>query len=361
MSENYKEHFLNHYNNFLNQLKVIFPFEEEILNNLSNLSDDEKIKKGLLFNSLLTDTNFDLFTKKKIKVFSHKNDDTRAISESLFGSNFSIKNVLNNQPDEVKDIIWNNMYVLCMLAELLQDNKDDNRVNLLNKIICNEKKLKNIEEILGLDINNETSGMLNDIMNSFEKILNTDADPLSNIMKISQKISAKYADKINRGDIELDKLMETVTKKIPGMDQLLSGAFSKRKPKDKIIIDENFSTANVDVGLNKEDDNKSLNLSNIMNIVKKFNIVGGNNTDTDFDFLKTLPGMDNIPNMDKLIEMMKKLENTLVSKENPQEGENVKTDEYIHELQKEMETFLQSNLGIDIDKLNANLADINKS
>jgi hypothetical protein len=54
--------------------------------------------------------------------------------------------------------------------------------------------------------------MIDDIVESFEKVLTgqSSGNPLSGIMEISQKISVKYADKINKGDIELDKLMDEI-------------------------------------------------------------------------------------------------------------------------------------------------------
>lgn len=356
MSEHYKEHFLNHYNNFINQLKVIFSSDDTIklLDKLTNISDDEKINKGQLFNSLLIEQNFDLFIKKKLKVFSHKNAETQAISESLFGPELCLKNILNNQPDEVKDIIWNTLFVLSMLAELLNPNKNNNKINKLNNLLGNENRFKKVEEMLGVNVNEATTNMLNDIMGSFEKVLtasDSNGDPLTNIMKISKKISTKYADKITKGDIELDKLMESITKKVPGMDQLISGAFNASKPKEKVVIDENFSTADVNVGLNKDDENKSFNLTNILNMVNKFN-TSTNNKDGEsgninFDFIKTIPGMDNIPGIDKMIDLMKKLEKS-------NSTEDVKL------VQDEMDAYLQKELGIDIEKLNLELSNVTK-
>jgi hypothetical protein len=50
---------------------------------------------SLLFSSLIGDEFFDLLIDSKIKLFSHKNPTTEEISESLFGKELCLKNILN--------------------------------------------------------------------------------------------------------------------------------------------------------------------------------------------------------------------------------------------------------------------------
>jgi hypothetical protein len=277
-SENYQSEYLKYFNNFIQQLKIIFPSEEtlENLKTIESYSDEEKIARGQKFcssireylldkedatiqeESSVKECNFDLFLKSKIKVFSHKSEDTHAISESLFGSNFCLKNLLNNQPEDVKKIIWMNLHTLYMISELLKPDElcDQEKVMRLNRVICKAKGLSGfseecnkpnpnpnsnststsndssnpetkakLQEMLGVDVNKETTSMIDDIVGSFEKVLTnqSNANPLAGIMEISQNISVKYADKINNGEIELDKLMQAITKKVPGMDQMMGG------------------------------------------------------------------------------------------------------------------------------------------
>ena len=53
MDNLYKQSYLKEYNNFVDQLKIIFPSEEtvNILNTLNEINDDTKIDNGKLFSS----------------------------------------------------------------------------------------------------------------------------------------------------------------------------------------------------------------------------------------------------------------------------------------------------------------------
>ena len=353
----YESQYLEVFNRFIEQLKVIFPSEEtkKLLLEIEEFPDHVKITRGQIFCSTIRDENFDLFLKSKIKVFSHKSKDTQAISESLFGENLSLKNLLNNQPDEVKKIIWTNLHTLCMLSELLkpEELKDDDKVMQLNRVLYNEKEdvsnsdtKKKLQDMLGVNVNNETSSMIDDIVGSFEKVLTNQSggNPLSGIMEISQNISVKYADKINKGEIELEKLMQAITSKVPGMDQMMGGMMggSKEKvQKEKILIDENFSTASVEVGVNKEPESKGMNISGILKMADQIGVIpGGKQSSSHESGLDEV--MNGIPGIGKMMEMMQKLENT-------------NTQEDAEALKLEMDTFLQTELGVDVDKLNEQL------
>lgn len=352
----YESQYLEVFNRFIEQLKVIFPSEEtkKLLLEIEEFPDHVKITRGQIFCSTIRDENFDLFLKSKIKVFSHKSKDTQAISESLFGENLSLKNLLNNQPDEVKKIIWTNLHTLCMLSELLkpEELKDDDKVMQLNRVLYNEKEdvpnsdtKKKLQDMLGVNVNNETSSMIDDIVGSFEKVLTNQSggNPLSGIMEISQNISVKYADKINKGEIELEKLMQAITSKVPGMDQMMGGMMggSKEKvQKEKILIDENFSTANVEVGMNQEPDSKGMNISGILKMADQMGVIPGGKQSSKESGMQDM--MNGIPGIGKVMEMMQKLENT-------------NTQEDAEALKLEMDTFLQTELGVDVDKLNEQL------
>lgn len=364
----YESQYLEIFNRFIEQLKVIFPSEEslKLLSEIENFSDHVKITRGQVFCSSIRDINFDLFLKSKIKVFSHKSEDTQRISESLFGEKLSLKNLLNNQPDEVKKIIWVNLHTLCMLSELLkpEELKDDEKVMQLNRVLYKDREIpenkdnnlggdtkKKLQDMLGVNVNNETTSMIDDIVGSFEKVLTNQSggNPLSGIMEISQNISVKYADKINKGEIELDKLMQAITSKVPGMDQMMGGMMGgskdSAKSKEKILMDENFSTANVEVGINQEAESKGMNISGILKMADQMGVIPGGKQSSNESGLGE--AMNGIPGIGKMMEMMSKLENT-------------NTAEDAEALKLEMDSFLQSELGVDINKLNEQLESTTK-
>ena len=49
--------------------------------------DNLKINNGKLFNSLITEENFNLFLNSKLKIFSHKEEKSFNLSNSLFKLN----------------------------------------------------------------------------------------------------------------------------------------------------------------------------------------------------------------------------------------------------------------------------------
>ena len=370
----YESQYLQMFNHFIEQLKVIFPDEEttKFLSEIESISDQDKISRGQNFSLSINDKNFELFCDSKIKVFSHKSKNTLAISESIFGKNLYLKNILNNQPDEVKKVIWNNLHTLCFISEFLKPEnlQDSERIMQLTKLIntddsseeCEEEEeeqeagnfnddtKKKLQEMLGVNVNNETTSMIDDIVGSFESVLTNQSggNPLGGIMDISQKISVKYADKINNGEIELDKLMQAITSKVPGMDQMMGGMMGgsmggskdKAKPKEKILIDENFSTASVEVGINKEAESKGMNVSGILKMADQIGVIPGGKQSSNEAGIGDI--MNGIPGIGKVMEMMQKLENT-------------NTQEDAEALKLEMDSFLQSELGVDINKLNEQL------
>jgi hypothetical protein len=381
------------YDNFILQLKIIFTDIDtnKMLDDIKNISSDDKLNRGKMFVESITSDFFDDFIRSKIKIFSHKNENTKKISESLLDSKLCLKKLLNNQPDIVKKVIWLKIHIIYMSVELLKPVEEQNteQLNALNKLVnkvessdsvSNEQTnptnpTNKLKDMLGVDVNEETTGMIDDIVSSFEKVLSGDAtsNPFSGIMEISQKISVKYADKINKGDIELDKLMKSISQKVPGMESMLNGMMNdksegglgglgsmmggmmggdNKKPKEKIIIDDDFSTADVQVGINNTDDKKSINIGNVLKIADQFGVIpGGKQPGSDGKSgTDTLPdlsglGLGDIPHLGKMMEMMGKLG-------------KVETQEDTDALKLEMDTFLQSELGLDVNKLNKELENV---
>ena len=314
----YSEHdYLEHFNTFITHLKTIYPNEStmEILNEITNYSDTIKLTNGKLFASLFDDELFDLFVKSKIKVFSHKNQNTQNISESLFGSTFCLKNLLNNQPDDVKKIIWFNLHTLVLITYSLESKlMNNNRINTL-LLVLNPKKSdttssgKTLNDMFGVEVNDETTTMMDDIMKSFENVLSgaNGTNPMLGIMEVSQQISVKYASKINDGSIEMDKIMKSIFNKMPGMEKMMEKMMSatngsggtegmgglmsglmgglgggNKKPKEKVIIDENFSTADVEVGKIQEDKN-NFKIGSALKMADSIGILPGGKSKSNSD------------------------------------------------------------------------------
>ncbi len=386
--------FLDYFNSFIKQLKIIFPDTNvtEILTKIENEDDDSKKARGLYFAGLIDEENFDLFLKSKIKVFSHKTELNKQLSESLFNENLNLKSMLNNQPDDIKKIIWSYLHNLYLHSNI----NDNNKIKRLNEMLEDKNKdvKDKLHDIFGNDINSQTTNMIDDIVNSFEQILtNSKGNPLSGILNISQQISSKYADKINSGEIELNKLMGSITKtmpnmptngempditNIPGMEGLgdmmknMMGSMGpmmdsmnpnqEKKSEEKVIIDENFSTASVDVGKleenkggmkigsmlkmadglgvipggkkNKNNDNDGLGslMSNLMN----GNMSGGMNGDMSGDLTNDINNL--MPQFGKVMNVLQQLDG------------NGEAD--MDKLKEEMDALLENDFGINMkDKI----------
>jgi hypothetical protein len=378
---NSENQYLECFNNFIKQLKIIYTDDnvQNILEIINNYTNDKKIYNGLLFTSLIDDINFNLLVNSKIKLFSHKNPQNLEISESLFGKELCIKNLLNNQSDDIKKIIWFNLQSIYYNIEKTksEDIQDKNKLEIINNIIYKDDKTsknkfhissedtKNkLQEMLDVSVNDETSGMIDDIIKSFESILNNPKgnNPLNGIMDISQKISVKYSDKITNGEIEIDKLMSSITSKVPGLDKMMKGlgsengsvnikdmmtGFTPNEKKEKVLIDDNFSTSNVPVAVIEDKPSNGIKIGNILKMADQFGVLPGNKkSDTEHkennDESLNLEGM---PNFGKLMEIMQKLDKSSTSGD----ADNLK---------EEMNTFLKNDLGIDMNNFTQQLEEM---
>ena len=373
--------FLDYFNSFIKQLKIIFPDTNvnEILTKIENENDDSKRARGLYFAGLFDNENFDLFLKSKIKVFSHKNELNKQLSESLFNENLSLKSMLNNQSDDIKKIIWSFLHNLFLYSNI----NDKSKINKLNDMLSDKNKdvKDKLHDMFGNDINSQTTNMIDDIVNSFEQILsNPKGNPLSGILNISQQISSKYADKINSGEIELNKLMGSITKtmpnmptngdmpditSIPGMEGLgdmmknMMGSMGpmmgsqEKKSEEKVIIDENFSTANVDVG-KLEENSSSMKIGSMLKMADGLGIIPGskknknnndNNNNNDMNSLMSNLMSGNMNNdMNNLMPQFGKVMNVLQKIDTTNE-----TD--MDKLKEEMDALLENDFGININNI----------
>ena len=261
--------------------------------------------------------------------------------------------------------------------------------------------------MLGADVNQETTDMINDIVKSFESVLSNKgkANPMASIMEISKTISTKYADKIKNGNIELDKLMQAIMSKVPGMEKMMGAGGaggtgvggmgssgmgsmmkdlfskmggSKEKEKETVIIDENFSTANVDVGVKKEESKSNFKIGSMIKMADQLGVIPGlkgkgkknkkKNLNQDLEQeqeqeqeqdgfklpnlgdLGGLGGLGNLDNLDfsKIMDMVKKMD-------------GLNSAEDAEALKNEMTDFLQKETGIDMSTINEQLETMKES
>ena len=101
------------WHNFINELNVIKKYivfntiENEEFSLLTNKEINDIKNCCNAFNeSIVNEDIFNLFIKKKIRVFSHKTEITKKLSQSLFGDNITLRDLLNEKNNKIKNIIW---------------------------------------------------------------------------------------------------------------------------------------------------------------------------------------------------------------------------------------------------------------
>ena len=150
------------------------------MDSFSELSNKEKSNALLRFYDSFEDQDiFTLFTNSKIKVFSSKTEETHNVSTSLFGEEMSLKRFFNNQTDLIKSKLWKSLFKLYTDIEssrvliVNQESRQD-RLDSLNNSMSNS--IKNLSDkvksgILNVDVNSTTNNMIDDIVGSFQNIL----------------------------------------------------------------------------------------------------------------------------------------------------------------------------------------------
>jgi hypothetical protein len=399
--------YLQNYDQLIEQLLYLSSevVDKKVLANLHSETKDKKWIRGINFSQLLKDDLLDLFIESKIKLFSHKEENTKLVSEVLFGHEMSLKKVFNNKEDSVKVVLWSYLHLMVLMIELAQKKKNKEKIKKITKVVeenvaetekCKKqveisnkiggKDPKNmIKDMLGVEVNEQTNDMVADIVNSFEHSLQGGANtnPIAGILEISRKISEKYQDKITSGDIQLEKLMEGIQKTIPGMDKILGGEngmsdmmknmmggeggdmanmmknmmggkggggmadmmkgmmggaagglFGKEPKKETVIIDENFSTSNVDVGVIKEGAN--INIGKMLNVANSLGVIPSFKSESEGS------ASSGQPNIMELFGMMKGIN-------------NIKTKEEASELKSKVDNFIETKLGLDMSKISKDM------
>ena len=190
---NTNKSYLVEFDNFLCQLAKLFDNNEntktefEIVTNIRNETDEEKLKRGKNLHSCLEDEDcFELFLNKKVNSFSSKNENTKNLSYSLLGEGLPLKKLVNKQTEKTKDIVWNYLHTFYLLNETLMNDDDGGREpnqerientleksadsnEMLKKISVNDdSKKKNVaNKLLDIELNSSTTSMIDDIINYF--------------------------------------------------------------------------------------------------------------------------------------------------------------------------------------------------
>lgn len=307
-----------------NCINIYNEFSETVNNLTGNDTisyNDNNIEQRLNnFYELLQNSDlFTLFSMAKIKVFSAKIEETHNLSISLFDEKLSLKQVFNNQTDVVKNKLWELLLNLYIQLERNNNNNAD-RITVLKDTL---KKMRSntsgniksdiFKNVLKADVNNTTNNMLDDIIGSFQDVVSNKGNPFESIMGITEMITSKYGSKIENGEVEIDKILGgmggLIGKGMAGM-----GGVGEDKKEEPVIIDDNFSTADVDIG--KEEEEKPNNM---------------------FNFAKLAPLAD------------------MVTKINA-----VKTEDDINALKKDMDSFMEKELKVDMSQYKENMEKLEK-
>lgn len=354
---NFTEEIESSYRNLITSIESVF---KTTLKDFDNVSTDDIEKRCDVFYNLLEDERlYLLFVNNKIKVFSSKEDNTNNLSTSLFGEKLLLKNIFNNQDEMNKFILWDSLICLYHTIEKYNKNRKD-RLNDLNERLNNIKiKLSDHvkDQILPDDVNASTSSMVNDIIGSFQDLVSDNKNPFENIMGITTKISEKYYKDIEDGNIEVDKLLKNMP--FPGkengmnMEDMMSGDMMKNmgdmmgnmmggemgdmmkgmmggdeEEKDPTIIDDNFSTADVEVGQDELDKKGKGMIGNMMNMANN------------------IPSMEGMPGLGELGGMMKDITSGEMDLDN------------LENMKGKMDSFMENTLGVNMSEFNKNMENL---
>ena len=244
------------FNKFCNKINSIYSDNKtftDIIDKVLLLEDSEK---QILINNMyqkftMVDNNQELLNFKKVKLFSSKEEETYQLSCSLFGEDLTLKKIFNPLKDKDKEFMWISLKVLIECVK--------------------PKKTKNA--ILNMEVDENVNLMIDDIVSEFKTSLNNKTNPLESIFGITTKITEKYQDKLTSGEIQLDGLVQDLQNKMPGVKNIIEKIIptdtdkdDTEDKKDKIIIDENFSTETVTTGIDKKEEN-SINISKYLPMI----------------------------------------------------------------------------------------------
>lgn len=289
---------VDYYNDFLDAIKSMSTFDT------SKYVDNIEQRLNNFYHCLENNDLFILFSSAKIKVFSAKTEETHNLSISLFGTELTLKQIFNNQPDTTKNKLWEILFNMYIQLEKIHNNNTE-RITTLKQYLKHLRnnvasKVKNdiFKNVLNSDVNNTTNNMLDDIIGSFQDVVGNNGNPFENIMGITEMITTKYGSKIENGEIEIDKILG-------GMGNMLSKGMSAQPTEEPVVIDENFCTSNVDVG--QETNGPQINLSKLMPLADMVTRI--NNVQTEEDVVALKKDMDSFMEKELKVDMTQYKEN----------------------------------------------------
>lgn len=300
------ENIINFYKQFVNEIKP-FIKNQSVFDNIDNLTD-EQIQQNIhtYHSSLENNETFKLFTKHKIKIFSLKSEETSLLSYSLFGETLPLKKLLNNQGEHRKNKIWEHLHYIYHLYEKENENREERLKLLKYKDISFSEKFK---DMVGDNQNDKTKNFLDKIINSVEIDYENGQKgmpSMDKIIKMATDITKDFNEEFENGEIDLQGLMGNL---MGGMNMeqnadinnlmggMMGGLFGKKEEEqEQVIIDENFSTDQVELG-EQEEINPAL--QNMLNTV---NSMGLGDIKMD-DLSGMMGGLGNLGNLDNLGDM----------------------------------------------------------
>ena len=95
--------------------------------------------RGIRFHQQMTQEYFDIFVDSKIKLFSHKDDETKKLSESLLGEELSLKKIFNNRDDNTKNVLWHYLHLMYLMVESAQKKQNKEKIKKISKLIENNE------------------------------------------------------------------------------------------------------------------------------------------------------------------------------------------------------------------------------
>lgn len=267
------------FDNFCKKILEIH-LDEDIQSTINTvLSLSEEDKHTLVTNFVDKFTNVknghELLQNKKTKLFSSKEEETFALSTSLFGEVVSLKRLFNNLEGDNRNYLWISLKVLIDYVR--------------------PKKVTN--DILKLDVDENTNEMITDIVSEFKNNMGKDGNtnPLQAVFSVTNAITEKYQGKLESGEIKLDNLLNDLQEKMPGvkgmmenMGKMAGGAQAPRK--DTVVMDENFSTKDVVCGDDKPPEN-NIDLTKLLPQIE--GLMGGGSAGGLGDMMSMLGDLDN--------------------------------------------------------------------
>lgn len=269
---------LKNFNKLLSNVKSLF--KNNIQVQQLNINEVDMVKNLDIFvNELNHMDDFKLFINKKDKLFTKK----KKLGLSLFYV-ISLKKVLTENK-KFTDIFWKYLHII-YISYCKYNNSNMDKILLLNKELLSQPEKKDIIKELGLNVNDTTSNLINDITSQLQ---NVKGNPFDSIVSIAENISNKYTDKVKNGEIEADKILNSFSDKFNLGNVNFNKIFSKLAPKkeenkEKIIIDENFNTDMVKQG-KLEDTKPDANIGKMLNLINNMKPIIDNleNKKTDMD------------------------------------------------------------------------------